>query len=269
MAKQGRLIAAAEVELYVDVAGEAGRPWLTCLHSLATDRRLWDAQMPVLERDFSVLRIDLRGHGRSEAGDPDYRLDLLAQDVVAIWHALGIERSAVLGLSLGGMIALQLALDVPDKVTRVVAADCRSDAPDAFRAMWAQRRALLRDGGLAAIAETTLPTWFTPATLAAAPPFVGAVRAMIEGTSPAGYIGATRALERLALKPRLPEIRRPTRFVVGAEDGLHPAAMREMCALVPGASLVEIAGAAHLSNLEQEAAFNDAVVGFLADADAA
>lgn len=269
MADDGRLIAVGDVRLYVEVAGEAGRPWLTCLHSLATDHRLWNAQMPAFERDFRVLRIDLRGHGRSDSGDPDYRIDELAQDVVAIWDALGIERSAVLGLSLGGMIALQLALAVPDRVSRLVAADCRSDAPDAFRAMWAQRRALLRDGGLAAIADATLPTWFTPATLAADPPFIAQVRSMIEGTSPAGYVGATHALERLALKPKLPEVRRPTRFVVGAEDGLHPGAMREMCALVPGASLVEIAAAAHLSNIEQPLAFADAVVAFLGGEEAA
>jgi len=184
---------------------------------------------------------------------------------VGIWDALDVARSAVLGLSLGGMIAMQLALDQPRRVSRIVAADCRSDAPEAFRAMWPQRRALLCDGGLAAVADATLPTWFTPATLAAYPPFVAQVRAMIEGTSEAGYIGATRALERLDLKPRLGDIRCPTRIIVGEADGVHPAAMREMRALVPGASLVEIAGAAHLSNVEQPAAFEAAVMAFLED----
>ena len=267
MTAEGSLIAAGDVELYVDVAGEPTRPWLTCLHALATDRRLWDAQLPALLRHFRVLRIDLRGHGRSPAGDPDYQIDLLARDVVAVWDALGIERSAVLGLSLGGMIALELGFDVAARVSRIVAADCRADAPDAFRAMWEARRALLREGGLAAVADATLPTWFRPATLAAAPPVVARVRAMIEGTSEAGYIGATRALERLALKPRLSELGRPTRFIVGADDGVHPAAMREMCALVPGASLVEIADAAHLANVEQPAAFDAALLSFLVGGD--
>lgn len=263
MAGDGRLIAAGDIQLYAEVAGEPERPWLTCLHSLATDRRLWDAQMPTLARRFCVLRIDLRGHGRSEAGEPGYCLDSLAQDVVAVWDALGVDRSAVLGLSLGGMIALQLALDQPPRVSRIIAADCRSDAPDTFRIMWQQRRALLREGGLPAVAEATLPTWFTPATLAADPPFVAQIRSMIEGTSEAGYIGATLALEQLALKPSLPEIRCPTRFIVGEADGVHPAAMREMRALVAGASLVELAGAAHLSNVEQPRAFNEAVMTFL------
>lgn len=262
VAGEGRLIAVGDVRLYAETAGEPGRPWLTCLHSLASDHRLWNPQMPALTRAFRVLRIDLRGHGRSEAGEPDYRLERLARDVVGIWDALHVERTAVLGLSLGGMIAMQLALDQPARVSRIVAADCRSDAPEAFRAMWPQRRALLREGGFAAVADATLPTWFTPSTPAAAP-FVAQVRAMIEGTSEAGYIGATRALERLDLKSRLGEIRCPTRFIVGEADGLHPAAMREMCALVPGASLVEIAGAAHLSNVEQPDAFDAAVMAFL------
>ena len=86
---------------------------------------------------------------------------------------------------------------------------------------------------------------------------------MILATSVAGYLGATAALQGLDYKRRLGDIRCPTLMLVGAEDGPHPAEMRAMAALVPGARLAEIADAAHLSNLEQPDRFNALVIPFL------
>ena len=86
---------------------------------------------------------------------------------------------------------------------------------------------------------------------------------MIIGTSEAGYLGASKALQSLDYKRRLAEIRCPTLFLVGALDGPHPKEMREMAALVPGAEFVEIADAAHIANLEQPERFNEAVRRFL------
>ena len=86
---------------------------------------------------------------------------------------------------------------------------------------------------------------------------------MIVGTSEPGYVGAATALQRLDYKRRLKEVRSPTLFLVGALDGPHPAEMRSMAALVPGAEFVELADAAHISNMEQPERFNEAVLRFL------
>jgi 3-oxoadipate enol-lactonase len=263
MSKELR-IAANGTEFRVLIDGAEDKPWLTCLHSLATRAELWDDQVAELTKDFRVLRIDARGHGGSAPADGPYSFDQLAKDVVAIWDQFGIEKSAVLGLSMGGMTAFGLALDHSDRVTRIVAADCRSDAPDFFRNMWADRQRTLNEKGMEAIAEVTIPTWLTEETRTAHPDKVDRVRRMILETSREGYIGATEALRGLNYKSRLNEIRCPACLVVGAADGVHPTEMRSMADHIPGVKFTEIPAAAHLANLENPKAFNETVRAFLA-----
>jgi 3-oxoadipate enol-lactonase len=200
--------------------------------------------------------------------DGPYSFDQLAGDVVGVWDRLGIEHSAVLGLSMGGMTAFGLALDHRPRVTRIVAADCRSDAPEFFRAMWDQRQQVLTNRGMEAIADLTLPTWLTEETRRDRPDLVERVRAMILSTSREGYLGATAALRGLDYKRRLGAIDCPTLLVAGAADGPHPAEMKSMAELISSAVFVEIPAAAHLANVENPDAFNAAVAGFLADAPA-
>ena len=107
---ESRLIASGEASIQIRIDGPEGAPWLTCLHALATDLRLWDPVLPALALNHRVLRVDLRGHGGSTVGATPYTIEGLARDVVAVWGALGIARSAVLGLSIGGMIGISLAL---------------------------------------------------------------------------------------------------------------------------------------------------------------
>jgi 3-oxoadipate enol-lactonase len=258
-----RFVSTPSAKLHVRIDGREGAPWLTCLHSLATNLHLWDAESERLAAYFRVLRLDFRGHGQSSSATDDFTLEDLREDVLTVWDELGVSRSALLGLSIGGMIALELALDAPARVSCLVAADCRADAPGPFRAMWDERRQLLRDRGMEAIVAATLPSWFTPRTLAQRPPCVAEVERMISATSFNGYFGATRALQRLDIKLRLPAMDRPTLYLVGEEDGIHPQAMAEMQELTPGASLTTLPGAAHLSNLEQPEGFYAAVEPFL------
>jgi 3-oxoadipate enol-lactonase len=258
-------IAANGTEFRVLIDGPEDKPWLTCLHSLATRAELWDDQIEVLTKDFRVLRIDARGHGGSDPANGPYSFDQLAKDVVAIWDSLGVEKSAVLGLSMGGMTALGLALDHGPRVTRIVAADCRSDAPDFFRNMWADRQRILAEKGMEAIADITIPTWLTEETRSKHPDKVERVRRMILDTSRDGYIGATEALRGLNYKSRLGDIKCPACLVVGAADGVHPTEMRSMADHISGVRFTEIPAAAHLANLENPTAFNETVCAFLVE----
>lgn len=258
-----RRIRANDTEFRVLIDGDEDKPWLTCLHSLATRAELWNEQIECLMSSHRVLRIDARGHGKSKPADGPYSFDQLTRDVVAIWDDLGIRRSAVLGLSMGGMTAFGLGLDFGDRVTRIVAADCRSDAPEFFRNMWAERQLLLAEAGMGAVAEATLPTWLTEETRTGKPALVDRVRRMIIETSREGYLGATEALRGLDYKRRLSDIQCPVMLVAGAADGPHPAEMRTMAALIPGARFAEVPSAAHLASIEQPEAFNDAIRAFL------
>lgn len=244
--------------------GPRDAPVVTLLHALGANADLWRGEAAALSDRWRVISIDARGHGASDVVAPAGTFDDLVADVVAVWDALGIERSAVVGLSLGGMTAFGLALTHPGRVTGIVAADCRADAPPPFRQMWAARRATLAEGGMAAVAEATLPSWLTAASRAGRPDLVEAVTSMIVSTPPAGYRAITELIEGLDYKARLAEITVPCLMVVGAEDGVHPPEMEAMSALVPGCRLVTLANAAHVANLEQPAAFRAAVVDFLA-----
>jgi 3-oxoadipate enol-lactonase len=245
------------------VEGAEGKPWLTCLHTLASNVTLWDAQVPALAQHFRLLRLDARGHGQSTAAHPAASLDDLVADVAAVWDALGIERSSILGISLGGMTGVGLALTHPGRVEKLVAADCRLDAPPFFVDMWTQRQKQLSESGPQAVADTTMPIWFSEKTRKERPEIVERARAMIVGTSAPGYIGASRALQKLDYKRRLGDIRCPTLFLVGELDGPHPNEMRAFATLTPGATFVEIAGVAHASNLEAPSDFTEIVLDFL------
>jgi 3-oxoadipate enol-lactonase len=161
------------------------------------------------------------------------------------------------------MTGVALALGYPERVEKLVAADCRLDSPPFFVDMWSQRQKQWREVGPDAVAEVTLPIWFSETTRSERPEIVERARAMIAGTSTPGYMGASTALQKLDYKKRLGEIRSPTLFLVGELDGPHPQEMREFARLTPGAKFVEIAGAAHASNLEAPGEFTRIALDFL------
>ncbi|MGH6903678.1 MAG: alpha/beta fold hydrolase [Geminicoccaceae bacterium] len=245
------------------IEGKELGPWVTFAHSLATDATLFAAQAKALGARYRTLRFDMRGHGRSAAPPRPYALADLVGDVVGLWDTLEIERSHFVGLSIGGMTGFGLALDHPDRLVSLSACDCRADAPEFFRNMWDQREAIVDGQGLEGIVEPTIQTWFTEAARARDPALIDRVRAMIRGTSRDGYLGCGDALRRLDYKRRLGAIGTPTLMIVGDADGPHPQEMKALAAMIPGARLVEIGPAGHLSNLEQPEAFNAALIGFL------
>jgi 3-oxoadipate enol-lactonase len=261
-----RFIPVGTNRLHVLIDGGPDRPWLTCLHGAATNVHLWDPQISALGSLFRILRIDVRGHGKSTADVTAESFDDLVADVIAVWDALGIETSTVVGLSLGGMTGFGLAIHHPNRVERLIAADCRSDAPAFFADSWVDRLQILKDKGIAGIAEVTVPMWMTEATKAGRPDVLAGARAMILATSERGYFSVATPLMGLDYKKDLGRIRCPTLLVVGAEDGPHPEEMRRMAGLIPGAAYAVVEGAGHLSNFEQPGRFNAVVLDYLGSA---
>jgi pimeloyl-ACP methyl ester carboxylesterase len=120
---------------------------------------------------------------------------------VAVWDALGIARSHMLGLSLGSMTGIGLALSHSNRIDRLVAADSSTDAPPVFVEMWTKRLQAMRESGMPAVAEATLPIWFSEATRASRPEIVEAARVKIVGTS-APAMSARRRRSTSADLPR-------------------------------------------------------------------
>ena len=149
------------ITLNCRVDGAEGRDWLILSNSLGATMAMLEDQMPALSARYRVLRYDTRGHGQSDAPEGPYSFADLTGDVVALMDHFGIERTAFMGLSMGGMTGLGLAIDHAPRVSRVVCADGRADAPEGFRTMWDTRIARVREGGLAAIVQGTVESWLT------------------------------------------------------------------------------------------------------------
>lgn len=254
-------------KLNYTISGDPGAPWVTLSHSLATDMRMWEPQLPALETRFRVLRIDTRGHGASPLDDLGFDMNALVQDVVELWDELGIEHSHFLGLSLGGMTGVGLALNCPERVDRLVACDCRLDAPGFFRKMWDTRIGQVESGGMATLVDDIIATWLCEKTLAGEGNQEAIARKLILDTPEASYIACARAIKTLDYKRELANITVPVLYLVGEQDGVHPEEMRALTELTPGASFVCLENAAHLSNLEKPLAFNRAVLDFLLETD--
>lgn len=261
----GKVALASGVALNTAIDGGEGNPWIVLSNSLGANLSMWDPQIDLLTTKYRVLRYDTRGHGGSDAPEGRYDFDGLVADVIGLMDAHEIDSAAFMGLSMGGMTGLGLALDHPDRVSRVVCADGRADAPEPFRAMWDQRMAAVEEHGLEGIADGTLATWFTEAWREAHPDQLAEVRSMVLGNDPAGYIACCQALKRLDYLRRLGEVSIPVLYVGGTEDrGAAPEVMRAMAAATPGGTFQEVPDAAHVANINQPKAFNEAIADFLA-----
>ena len=252
------------VEINYEVSGNETGPWLTFSNSLATNLSMWDEQEAALAGDFRILRYDKRGHGRSAPVEGPYTFDDLIDDIVGLWDHLGIARSYLVGLSIGGMTAQGLLLSHAARVSATVMANTSALCSDAFHAAFEGRVAAVADGGMEAVVESTIERWFTEGYRASGAPRLDAVRHMIRTTSVAGYTGCSRAIQGLAYLDRLGSVDHPVLLIAGAQDaGTPPAGMRLMHERIAGSAYLEL-DAAHLSNIEQAQAFTAAVKEFFA-----
>ncbi|MEP9353527.1 alpha/beta fold hydrolase [Xanthobacter sp. KR7-65] len=257
-------------DLAVRIDGDAGKPWMVLSNSLACTLESWRFQMELLTRTHRVLRYDTRAHGASSAPAGPYTMDTFVIDLVGLMDHFSIGRADLLGLSLGGMAAIGLAIRHPERVGRLMAAAARTDTNAAFLENWDVRCAAVRAaGGMSGVADFTLARWFTPAFHAAHPEVVQEAREMILGCDVDGYLACADALRGLDYKRQLGSIGCPALFMAGREDGgASPDEIRSMAALTPGARFGVIE-AAHIVTMENPAAFNALVASFLAEAQAA
>ncbi|MBK7813231.1 MAG: alpha/beta fold hydrolase [Rhodocyclaceae bacterium] len=233
-------------------------------HSLATDLSMWDDQMAALTPHFRVLRFDTRGHGGTSAPDGAYDFAWLTADVLWLMERLGIGRAHFCGISLGGMIAQHVALAAPEKIDRLVLVSTTSAYGPEARALWAERIAAVRTGGMAPLVAPTLERWFTAPYRAARPEVMARVGAMIAATPAAGYIGCGQAIPLMDTTARLAQLRCPALVIAGADDaGMPPAMGRRIVEHLPGARWEVIESAAHLCNIEQKDSFNSLLLEFL------
>jgi 3-oxoadipate enol-lactonase len=260
------IVDANGVALNVVIEGPEGAPWITFVGGIANDHRLWDGAAWRLRDDYRLLRFDSRGHGASGSTPAPYTLPLLAGDVIALWDALGIERSCLAGLGLGGVVAVEAALRQPAGVTALVPVSCRASVTDAYRAIWPPMVELASSGGMQAVAQTTIERWFAADFRDRNPELIATIRDAILATSVDGYLGSIAALLSLDWRQRLDAFRMPVLYVSGEHDrvGAPPEVMQELSDATPGSRHVVLPGATHLSVVCNPDAFARALRSLLA-----
>ena len=172
---------------------------------------------------------------------------------------------AWIGLSMGGMVGQGLAIRHPELLRGAVLANTTARYPEGAAATWAARIAAVEEGGMAAVADAVVERYLGAEYRAAHPAETAALKARLLRADPVGYVACCHAIAQVDWLDRLGEVRAPTLVIAGGKDvGATPEMAKAIAERIPGAELVVLEQAAHLSVAELPNRFHDAVAGFLA-----
>ena len=252
-----------------ELRGRRGRkPWLVLIQGLGFDRMGWAPVIPALQRRFRLVLIDNRGSGRSTTADRDFSVADMARDVIAVLDTSGIARAHVLGVSLGGMVAQELAIRHPPRVDRLVLACTSPGWPYAYPMPRTSVRRMVSAAGMPVEAAqwSLVENALSPESVVKQPDLVERIvdnqrgrladRAAWKALASAGatYSGGTRQSS----------IGAPTLIMYGDSDVVvDPRNSRLLADRIPGARLVVFSGLGHLFFWEDPAEFATAVTSFL------
>ncbi|MBT0772754.1 alpha/beta fold hydrolase [Kineosporia sp. J2-2] len=239
------------------VDGDRQAPPLVLGPSIGTSGRVWSPQIPGLVQDFRVIRFDLPGHFGEPAEKGPYTVAGLAEGLLRGLDGLGVDTFDYCGLSMGGALGQQLAIDHPDRVNRLVLVCTSATFGDSPRP-WLDRADRVRAEGTGFLPDLARGRWFAPDV--PVPPLGRELLQAQTALDPEGYAACCEALAAFDSRAELGRVRCPTRVVAGADDLATPvASAQELAAGIPGADLVVVPQAAHLAPVDQPAAVLQAI----------
>ena len=247
--------------LYYEVTSK-GQP-LVFIHGLGSSTRDWEYQTSEFSQQYQTITFDLRGHGQSGKPAGPYSMPLFAADLADLLQALDVRSAHIVGISLGGAVAFQFALDHPGLVkslTIVNSAPSLGGTPEQAALEIDRRVGIVQQFGMRAMGGSLSPALFPkPEHANLRDTFVS----RWAENDPVAYIEATRSMLNWNVTDQLGSISAPT-LILASDQDYSPVAVKEAyCKLLPNAQLVVIADAHHAVPLEQPEAFNDALMQFL------
>lgn len=235
---------------------------LVFINSLGSDLRIWDGLMAAFAPHFPLIRYDKRGHGLSDCPAGPYTLQEHSDDLAGLLTQVQAPSAILIGVSVGGMIALDFAHRYPDRVKALVL--CDTGAKIATADYWTERATAVRQGGLAPVAPMILARWFSGAFATTAPASYRGYQNMLTRTPAEGYAATCEALRDADLRAVVGAIEAPALVLCGEEDRATPPSLgQELAAALPNARFALIPQAGHIPSLEQPQALATAIQHFL------
>jgi pimeloyl-ACP methyl ester carboxylesterase len=253
------------VNIYWDEQG-AGAPVLLIM-GLGYPSCMWHRTRPGLAIRYRTVALDNRGVGQSDVPPGPYQMALMASDAAAVLDAAGVKRAHIFGVSMGGMIAQEFALQYPDRVYSLVLGCTAPGGPNAVKAEPEARDLLMARGKMTPdqAMEASVPYIYAPTTPRARIEEDFAVRRK-RFTSLQGYMAQLQGIISWEAYSRLSTIRVPTLVIHGESDRLVPPANGRLIAEgIPGARLVVLPQASHIFTTDQPDAALDAILDFLSE----
>lgn len=252
--------------LNVEVIGSLDLPKIIFSNSLGSDLRMWDPQVKAMKDKYCIIRYDKRGHGKSSPAKGPYSFGMLENDVIKIMDDLNVEKANFVGLSMGGMTSLGLALKHQNRFNKFVCCAARADMPPPAIEAWDQRINVVKENGTGAVVNGSIERWFSDDfnKNSANEEAINLSKEMINNTSSNGYTGCCEAIKKLDYLKQLSTINKEMLFISGENDMGAPAlAMEEMSHLTPNSKYVCISGVAHILNIEAPDLVNKTILDFL------
>jgi 3-oxoadipate enol-lactonase len=250
-----------QLRLRYELTGPENAPVLAFSNSLGTDLSMWGPQCKSLEKRFRILRYDMRGLGQSSVVPGECSIEQFARDFLGLLDALDLKRVNFCGLSMGGMIGMWLATNVPERFDALVL--CNTAARIGTKEMWNTRIASVRQSGMKSVAAAVIERWFTPEFRANSPALVERAQTMLEASPVEGYASCCVAIRDMDQTDSVSQVKVRTLVIAGKKDGATPPHEGLFLAeRISGSQYAEL-NAAHLSNIEQADCFTSALSDFL------
>ena len=248
-----------------ELSGPANAPVIALIHGLGLCRRLWDAHLPLMSRDYRVLNYDLYGHGESSPPPTTASLTVYANQLAALLDHTRIEQATVVGFSIGGMINRRFAMDHPDRLSALAILNSPHDRGADAQAQVEERALTVREQGAMATLDAALKRWFTPDYLESGAG-VELVRQWRHQVDPESYAQAAWVLAhgvRELIHPSQ-SIAVPSLVMTCENDsGSTPAMSVDIADELDNARLDIVPALQHLGLLEQPTRFTKPILSFL------
>ena len=252
-----------DIEMYYELIGE-GEP-LLLIHGLGSSTRDWEFQVPTFSQKYQVITIDIRGHGKTDKPKGAYSMKLFTEDISELIKKLGIYATHVLGISLGGGIAFQFAVDYPDLVKSLIIVNAGIEMPlDSFKLKLEafKRIFIVKLVGMKKMGEVLAPRLFIK------PEQEELQKKLVERwaeNNKKAYLSAMRALIGWSVRDQINKIKCPT-LIIGSDEDYAPSSVKEEnTTLLQNAKFIEIEDARHAVPMEKPDEFNEIVMKFLSE----